>query len=29
MISKGYMCRAYRRQGVTLGAAGKIGKWLY
>jgi len=24
-----YMCCAFRRQGVTLDAARKIGKWLY
>jgi fumarate hydratase class I len=24
-----YMCWAYRRQGVTLDAEGKIEKWLY
>jgi hypothetical protein len=29
MNSKGDMCWAYRRQGVTLDVAGKIGKWLY
>jgi len=28
-VSISYMCWAYRRQGVTLDAAGKIGKWLY
>lgn len=28
-VSVSYMCWAYRRQGVTLGADGKIGKWLY
>ena len=28
-VSISYMCWAYRRQGVTLGAEGKIGKWLY
>ena len=28
-VSVSYMCWAYRRQGVTLDAAGKIGKWLY
>src|ERR1044071_25237 len=28
-VSVSYMCWAYRRQGVTLGAEGKIGKWLY
>ena len=28
-VSVSYMCWAYRRQGVTLGAAGEIGKWLY
>ena len=28
-ISVSYMCWAYRRQGVTLDAGGKIGKWLY
>jgi hypothetical protein len=29
MNSKGYMCWAYRRQGVTSDAEGKIEKWLY
>ncbi len=28
-VSVSYMCWAYRRQGVTLDAEGKIGKWLY
>ncbi len=28
-VSVSYMCWAYRRQGVTLGADGEIGKWLY
>lgn len=28
-VSISYMCWAYRRQGVTLDADGKIGKWLY
>jgi fumarate hydratase class I len=28
-VSVSYMCWAFRRQGVTLDAAGKIGKWLY
>ncbi len=28
-VSISYMCWAFRRQGVTLDAAGKIGKWLY
>ncbi|MEO6035529.1 MAG: fumarate hydratase [Verrucomicrobiota bacterium] len=28
-VSVSYMCWAYRRQGVTLGAEGEIGKWLY
>ncbi len=28
-VSISYMCWAYRRQGVTLNAEGKIGKWLY
>ena len=28
-VSVSYMCWAYRRQGVTLEAQGKIGKWLY
>ena len=28
-VSISYMCWAYRRQGVTLDAAGTIGKWLY
>ncbi len=28
-VSVSYMCWAYRRQGVTLDANGKIGKWLY
>ena len=28
-VSISYMCWAYRRQGVTLAAEGKIGKWLY
>jgi fumarate hydratase class I len=28
-VSISYMCWAYRRQGVTLGAAGEIQKWLY
>ena len=28
-VSVSYMCWAYRRQGVTLGANGEIGKWLY
>jgi fumarate hydratase, class I len=28
-VSVSYMCWAYRRQGVALGADGKIGKWLY
>jgi fumarate hydratase class I len=28
-VSVSYMCWAYRRQGVTLDAAGKIEKWLY
>ena len=28
-VSVSYMCWAYRRQGVTLNAAGKIEKWLY
>src|SRR5471032_791647 len=29
LVSISYMCWAYRRQGVTLDAEGKIGKWLY
>lgn len=29
MNSECYMCWAYRRQNMTLDAAGKIGKWLY
>ena len=28
-VSISYMCWAYWRQGVTLDAEGKIGKWLY
>ena len=28
-VSISYMCWAFRRQGVTLEAEGKIGKWLY
>ena len=28
-VSISYMCWAYRRQGVTLDAEGKLGKWLY
>jgi fumarate hydratase class I len=28
-VSISYMCWAFRRQGVTLDADGKIGKWLY
>ena len=28
-VSISYMCWAYRRQGVTLGTAGEIQKWLY
>jgi len=28
-VSVSYMCWAYRRQGVTLEAGGKIAKWLY
>ncbi len=28
-VSVSYMCWAYRRQGVTLDAEGKVGKWLY
>jgi len=28
-VSVSYMCWAYRRQGMTLDAEGKIGKWLY
>ncbi len=28
-VSISYMCWAFRRQGVTLDAEGKIGKWLY
>jgi len=28
-VSVSYMCWAFRRQGVTLDAAGKIEKWLY
>src|SRR5438477_4033462 len=28
-VSVSYMCWAYRRQGVTLGAGGGIQKWLY
>jgi fumarate hydratase class I len=28
-VSISYMCWAYRRQGVTLGAKGEIQKWLY
>src|SRR5688572_16187279 len=28
-VSISYMCWAYRRQGVTLEAEGRIGKWLY
>src|SRR6185369_7509431 len=28
-VSVSYMCWAYRRQGVTLDAEGKIGGWLY
>ena len=28
-VSVSYMCWAFRRQGVTLGAEGKIGNWLY
>src|SRR5258706_14316645 len=28
-VSVSYMCWAYRRQGVTLGAGGEIEKWLY
>ncbi len=28
-VSISYMCWAYRRQGVTLEAEGKIGNWLY
>src|SRR5712672_1543194 len=28
-VSVSYMCWAYRRQGIVLTAAGKVGKWLY
>ena len=28
-VSVSYMCWAYRRQGVMLGAGGEIEKWLY
>lgn len=28
-VSISYMCWAYRRQGVTLDSAGRIGNWLY
>ena len=28
-VSVSYMCWAYRRQGVTLGAGGEIASWLY
>ena len=28
-VSVSYMCWAFRRQGVTLDGAGKVGKWLY
>src|SRR5580700_8225640 len=28
-VSISYMCWAYRRQGVTMDVAGKIGKWVY
>ena len=28
-VSVSYMCWAFRRQGVTLNADGKIGKWIY
>jgi len=28
-VSVSYMCWAFRRQGVTLNAKGKIGEWLY
>jgi len=28
-VSVSYMCWAYRRLGVTLGAKGEIVKWLY
>ena len=28
-VSVSYMCWAFRRQGVTLGANAEIGKWLY
>jgi fumarate hydratase, class I len=28
-VSVSYMCWAYRRQGVALGASGEISKWLY
>jgi fumarate hydratase class I len=28
-VSVSYMCWAFRRQGVTLDATGKIGQWLY
>ncbi len=28
-VSVSYMCWAFRRQGVTLDAEGKIGKWMY
>ena len=28
-VSVSYMCWAFRRQGVTLDAEGKIRKWLY
>jgi fumarate hydratase class I len=28
-VSVSYMCWAFRRQGVTLGAGGEIQKWLY
>jgi fumarate hydratase class I len=29
LVSVSYMCWAYRRQGVTLDAEGKIRKWFY
>ena len=28
-VSVSYMCWAFRRQGMTLDAEGKIAKWLY
>jgi len=28
-VSISYMCWAFRRQGVTLGATGQITQWLY